>query len=259
MTELKLGKREYVPSPKDFLAEKYIDFTVLPTPPTRFGFGKLYTDWGMLANGPDNSVEPGFQGAGDCVWAGFDHEEEMWTKIVGNPITFTGANAISDYSAQTGYVLDDPSTDNGTDVRSALGYRQKIGVVDSTNQRHKIGAYVLLQLQTWDHLLKATYIFGAVGMGFQFPDSAWSQLGGLWDVVHGAQIDGGHYVPVVGTMDSTTKATCITWGKRQEFTRAFYEKYNDESWTFIAPDVIRNGQGLHHVDLATLNADLVAL
>lgn len=259
MTELKLGKRPHVPSAKDFLIEKYLEFTALPTPPRRFGFGKLYTDWGMLGNGPDGTVAPNFQGAGDCVWAGFDHEEEMWTTIVGKPVQFTGANAISDYSAQTGYVLGDDTTDNGTDVRSALGYRRQTGVVDANGNRHKIGAYVLLNVQSWEHLITAAWIFGAVGMGFQFPDSAWNQLGGLWDVVPGAQIDGGHYVPVVGSMDARVKATCITWGKRQEFTRAFYEAYNDESWTFIAPDVLRNGQGLHHIDLATLNADLAAL
>lgn len=259
MTELKLGKRDHVPSPHDFLAERYLDLSAIPTPPGRFGFGRLYADWGMLGNGPDDSVAAGFSGAGDCVWAGFDHEVEMATKIVGAPVAFTGANAISDYSAQTGYVIGDASTDNGTDVRAALGYRRATGVVDATGNRHKVGAYVLLKLQTWDHLVKAVYLFGAVGMGFQFPDSAWAQLGGVWDVVAGAAIDGGHYVPVVGSMDSARKMTCVTWGKRQEFTRAFYETYNDESWAFILPEILRAGQGLHHVDLATLNADLAAL
>lgn len=259
MTELKLGKRDYQPSPRDFLAAKYVDLEALPTPPRRFGFGKLYAHWGMLGNGPDDSVQQGFQGAGDCVWAGFDHEVEMWTRIVGNPVTFTGADAISDYSAQTGYVVGDDSTDNGTVVRDALSYRRQTGVLDAAGNRHRIGAYVLLATQDWDHLLKAAWIFGAVGMGFRFPDTAWGQLGGIWDVNVGASIIGAHYVPVVGTMDSRERATCLTWGERQEFTRAFFEAYNDELWAFISPDVLRNGQGLHHVDLATLNADLAAL
>jgi hypothetical protein len=42
--------------------------------------------------------------------------------------------------------------------------------------------------------------------------------------------------------------------------RAFYEKYNDESWVYITPEELNgNGQGLHGFDIQKLNAYLAAL
>ena len=68
-TELLMGKK---PASYDRRDLKFRDFLIpsrLPTPPAQFGFGTLFPDWGMLGNGPDDSVEPGFGGAGDCVFA----------------------------------------------------------------------------------------------------------------------------------------------------------------------------------------------
>ena len=52
----------------------------------------------------------------------------------------------------------------------------------------------------------------------------------------------------------------VTWGKRQEMTRAFYEKYNDESWVYITPEELSaSGSGFHGFDMAKLNSFLSAL
>ena len=57
-----------------------------------------------------------------------------------------------------------------------------------------------------------------------------------------------------------TEASAITWGKRQFFTVAFYEQYNDEAWVYITPDELRSdGTGLHGFDMEKLNAYLSAL
>ena len=98
-------------------------------------------------------------------------------------------------------------------------------------------------------------------MGFEFPDSAFDQFdaGAIWDVVSGASIDGGHYVPVVGSADSPNKVTALTWGKRQELTKAFYEAYCDEAWAMLSAEQIRASGGIHGLDIAALNADLAAL
>ncbi len=248
---MKLGKRPATKDDRDLKFAKYA--AALPTAPSRFGYGTLYPDWGMLGN--DNY--------GDCVFAGAGHETMVWTHIGQHGETkFTAKAVLSDYTAVTGFDPNDPSTDNGTNMRDALNYRRRTGVADSTGKRHLIGAYVALDIGNWHELITASYIFAAVAMGFQFPESAWDQFdqGKTWDVVAGSRIDGGHYVPVVGSMMSATRATCVTWGRRQEFSRRFYESYCDEAYALLSPEQVRStGKDMHGFDLATLQADLAAL
>lgn len=261
MTDLKLGKRPATEDPRDLLFASYAAPAVLPKPPGRFGHGSLFTDWHMFGNGPDATVEPGFQGAGDCVFAGAAHETMLFAKLGKHPVTFTGASVISDYSAVTGYVLDDDSTDQGTDVRTALSYRRHTGVKDAKGIRHTIAAYVKLPLD-WETMLQAVWIFGAAGLGFRFPDSAMGQFdrGEIWDVVPGEpDPTEGHYVPLVGSTLSATKVSSISWARRQELTRAFFDTYADELWTFISLEMLVNGTGPHGFNLAALKADLAAI
>jgi hypothetical protein len=260
---LALGKNPASPKPKDFQWAALAANVTLPAAPSAFGHANLFPDWLMLGNGPDDTVEPGFQGAGDCVWAGAAHEHRLINKIVKQvDVPFTGKEVIADYSAATGYVLDNPSTDNGTDVHAALDYRRKTGIADANGTRHLIGAYVSLDPKNWDHLRQATYIFGAVGIGFSFPNSGWAQFhaGQPWDVVpNDGGNDGGHYVPVLGA-PTADKVGVVTWGKRQEMTRPFYEKYNDEAWVYITPEELNSsGAGLHGFDINMLNSFLSAL
>ena len=154
------------------------------------------------------------------------------------------------------------ATGTGKTVVAALDYRRKTGIADANGTRHLIGAYVSLDPKNWDHLRQATYIFGAVGIGFSFPNSGWAQFhaGQPWDVVpNDGGNDGGHYVPVLGA-PTADKVGVVTWGKRQEMTRPFYEKYNDEAWVYITLEELNSsGAGLHGFDINTLNSFLSAL
>lgn len=264
VADLKLGKKPAAPRPKDFKWRAFQQEITLPALPWRFGHANLFPDWGMYGNGPDDTVQPGFGGAGDCVFAGGDHEHRMINHVVKRTdVPFNGKTAIDDYSACTGYVVGDDSTDNGTDMHDAASYRQHTGLVDANGRRHKIGAYIWLDPKNWQHLLEATYIFGMVGIGFEFPASAWDQFdhGTPWDVVSDdGGIEGGHYVPVMGTPGSG-KVGLVTWARRQEMTKAFYEKYNDEALVYITDEELSGSpqHGLHGFDLANLNSYLDAL
>jgi hypothetical protein len=232
----------------------------LPPHPKTFGHEKLIgaRAWQMLGNGPDDSVRPGFQGAGDCVFAGAAHETMMWNLEAGVDVKFTGANVIADYSAVTGYVVGDDSTDQGTDVRQALKYRQKTGIVDAAGKRHKIGAYLALEPGNPEQLYEALYLFGAVGIGIEFPESAMDQFsrGKPWSVVSRAPTDGGHYIPLVA---KRTNLDCVTWGQLQALTLSFYDKYCDEAFAILSPEMLKGGKSLEGFDLAQLQADLAAL
>lgn len=254
---LRLGKAPATSDERDIRYSVVKAGVALPKPPARFGHGSMFKNWAMLGNGPDDTVAPGFQGAGDCVFAGGVHETMMTNRLAGHPVMFTGRNAIDDYSAVTGYVIGDDQTDQGTNVRDALKYRRKTGLVDAHGVRHKIGAYVALDPKNWDQIIEAVYVFSAVGVGFEFPDTAMDQFnaGKPWDVVTGAYVEGGHYVPAVGRPSSSVLGV-VTWAKRQSMTKAFALKYIDEAWAIVYPEELRNGKTERGFNLAQLNAAL---
>ena len=74
--KLKLGKKAATYDKRDLLFAQYRTTEALPSHPKHFGHEKLVgaSAWQMLGNGPDNTVSSGFKGAGDCVFAGGDHE-----------------------------------------------------------------------------------------------------------------------------------------------------------------------------------------
>lgn len=246
----RLGKKPASRDRRDIKFAAIAQQQRLPPPPSRFGHGTLFKDWLMLGNDQ----------VGDCVFAGAGHETMLTNRLAGRTVTFDDTHVLRDYSAVTGYNPSDPNTDQGTDVRTALGYRRLIGVSDERGNRHKIGAYVSIDPNDFDLLMQAVFVFAAVGMGFNFPDSAMEQFdhGEPWDVVEGANVEGGHYVPVVGRA-SKNVGTCVTWGRRQTFTRDFYEAYNDEAWAIVYPEELRAGHTERGMDLTQLNTALKAL
>ena len=254
--KLKLGKKEFVKDKRDLKLVKYLPVKgVLPVVPDSFGHESVINDnaWGMCGNDT----------VGNCVLAGGDHETMLWTREGGNPADFSDKTAISDYSAVTGYDPDDPNTDQGTNVRDALNYRRKTGLVDIKGKRHMIGAYVGIDPSKIDEkgrpyeLLNAAYIFSAVGIGIQFPDTAMEQFnkGEPWTIVKGAKIEGGHYVCVVGF--DGTYIIVVTWGKLQKMSIDFFLKYCDEAWAILSQELLNSqGKSPEGFDLPTLQNDL---
>lgn len=245
MTEFKFGKKPAPPRQPNHLYLAQVKTAVaLPTPPSRFGFGLWWKNWGMLGNDE----------WGDCAWAGPAHETMIFTRVGGSPATFTTEGVLSDYAAGTGF---DPNagspgnnpTDQGSDMSQVMDYRRTVGIIDESSTRHKIDLGVRLELGNWDEFVAAVYTFGVVAMGFMVPESAQQQFPNqIWDNVGDQNIVGGHYVPVVGSMNKDTEASCITWGVRQRFTKSFFETYADELWVPLSAEVVKNGFGLHHVN-----------
>lgn len=254
MADLKTGRIRSKPDPRDLKFETYAkDSTVIL--PARFGHGNSFSDWGMLGNDQ----------YGDCVFAGADHETMLIDNLASpgaktgfEAAKFTPANALDDYGTVTGFNPQTGAGDNGTEPRAALKYRVKTGLVDATGKRHKIAAYVAVPL-TLTTIFEATFIFDAVGIGFEFPGSAMNQFneGKPWEVVPGAQIEGGHYVPIVGRPE-IGKLAVITWAKNQHMSEDFFSKYVDEAWAFITPESLnaKTQKNWGGYDWAQLEADL---
>lgn len=255
MSQLRLGKQPATEDPRDLAFARYAT-TELPTPPDTFGHEQLFGPkaWGMLGNDE----------WGDCAWAGSAHETMLLTKESGHPVTFTTNGVLSDYAAGTGFDQNagppgHNKTDNGSNLRSVLKYRAKKGIVDAAGHRHKIGAFVKLNPANLDEVLQAAYIFQAVGIGIEFPTTAMDQFnaGEPWDVVPGAKVDGGHYIPLVGRNGNLQ---IITWGALQQMTPAFFAKYCDEAWAYVSTeDLDGTGVDPEGFKVEQLTADLKAL
>lgn len=257
---LHLGKAEFKPDARDW---RWADFRIalksaglLPKVPAVFGHGNTYTDWKMLGNGPDPTA-PGraAEGAGDCVWASADHETMELLTNADQPraqvaALFDGSTAISDYAAATGY---DPSTgngDNGTEIRAALSYRQKTGIVDTTGARHKIGPYVAIEPGNLEHLLEALYFFEGLPIGIELQEAQMDafnraeQAGQtpVWSYVKNSPVLGGHCVPEVGHPDSGDLAG-LSWAKKVILTNGFLTHQCDEVWAYLTPERISKVTG----------------
>ncbi|MRH85984.1 hypothetical protein GFY24_00640 [Nocardia sp. SYP-A9097] len=247
---MKLGKLAARPNAVTLKFSTYLNTTALPPIPAEFGHEHSVTTWGMLGN---DSV-------GDCVFAGAAHETLLWTTTAGHPASFTDISVLSDYSAVTGYNADNPDSDQGTDVQAAASYRRRVGVLDAAGNRHKVAAYLALEPGNVEELCAATYLFGAVGVGLQFPDTAMAQFDNQepWTVRRGAKIEGGHYVPVVGRRNGAIDV--ITWGRVQSMSESFYRKYADEAVVYLSPEYLTgNGLTPEGLNIVQLRADLTAV
>lgn len=222
--------RSGVPLMHDLL--KTLSPGVLPSIPANFGHGYDLgaTGWGMLGNGPDDTVFQGFQGCGNCAWAGPGHEEEESAKDAGRPVPkFSGKTIVAQYSAYSGYDPQTGSSDNGSNVQDVLQWRQSKGLYDDDGNVYKILQYVALTPGDVHELWAATYLFECVGVGVQLQQAQQDAFPRTWDYAKGSPVVGGHYVPFMGNNG------LISWGDRVQFTQAFYKNQCDEAYAWIDP------------------------
>ena len=250
MPDLKLGKLPARPYPKKFSLANLVDLSELPPVPASFGHETLVdgNSWEMLANDK----------VGCCVLSGGDHETMLLNKEAGNVVTFVDANTLADYAAITGYDPSDPSTDQGTDVQDAATYRRATGLIDANGTRHKIATSLALEPGNLDHLWAGLYLFSAVGIGLQFPSSAMDKFGNNqpWDVVAGATIVGGHYVPLIAKRDMLY---IVTWGKLFPMTMRFLTTYCDEARVYLSQEDLINQKSPEGFNYAQLQTYLPAI
>lgn len=246
----KLGKRP-ASNRVTFKLRNYVDFSKFPKTPASFGHEGLIgaKGWGMMGNDQ----------YGDCVFAGAAHETMLWNKEAMHSASFSEASVLGDYAAVTGFNPSDPSTDQGTDMAAAASYRRKVGVADAASNRHQVAAYLALTPGDLHEHFLAIYLFGAVGIGIEFPASAMDQFnhGKPWTHVSRSRIEGGHYVPLVARRHG--HLTCVTWGQTQEMTDGFFHYYNDESLAYVSLEALTSDRSPEGFDSAQLLADLSSL
>ena len=168
---------------------------------------------------------------GCCVISGRAHQTLRFELIEQKAeLSITDKEVVAEYLKQTGGV------DSGLIVLDSLKLWRKKGW-KAAKQNYKVRAFSEILPSDRTSMKQAVFMDVGVGLGLSLPLSAQDQIqaGKPWDVVPGAKARpnswGGHYVYVPGY---TKKGpVCVTWGRKQQITWAFIDKYCDEAYAII--------------------------
>jgi hypothetical protein len=206
----------------------------LPHPPAAVTYAPHA--WSALAKIDENDT------LGDCVIAGMEHLEGVFTGNAGlPPLAFSDVQTTALYSAIGGYKPGDPATDQGCDEQTALNYWQHHGLLGG----HKISGWLAVKASDVVEVRTAAYLFENIFFGVELPD-AWvnpmpAKSGFTWDIAGDANPDNGHCFVGVGY---DAKGVIIdTWGMLGHITWAAVAKYASgnlagELYTVLSQDII---------------------
>ena len=168
---------------------------------------------------------------GDCVIAGRAHQTLRFEDIEqGSVLMIKDQDVVNEYFHETG------GPDTGLVVLDSLKeWRHngwKVG-----DHKYKIQAFAQVNFTNADEVRQAVYADVGLGFGVQLPNDAKNQIqtGQPWDVTTGPDSApgswGGHYVYVSGYAPSGP--VCVTWGRKQQMTWAWVNKYCDEAYAIF--------------------------
>jgi hypothetical protein len=168
---------------------------------------------------------------GDCVMAGRAHQTLRFEDIEqGSVLMITDKDVLKEYYKETG------GGDTGLVVLNSLKlWRSKGWKV--AKKTYKIQAFAQADQSNHDDLLQAIYGDVGIGIGVQLPKDAQKQIqtGQPWDVTTGPGSTpgswGGHYVYIPGY--TPAGPVCVTWGRKQQITWAWLDKYCDEAYAIF--------------------------
>lgn len=237
MVRYKTGKRPARHGAIRHKFKTFFDASALPTPPTVFGRTSYFQEdgWGMLYNDQ----------AGCCVVAGGMHETMLWGALGGRSAPpFTDAQAVSDYTAITGYdprqtdANGDNPTDQGTDMVAAAHYRQTKGLLDANGVRHTVDGYVSIEVGNVEELAFAVYYMNVAGVGATLPGDAEDQFDNNQPWSSRLKGEDGHYFCVVGR-NHEGNFLVVTWGRLHAVTPGWLQRYMDEGIVYISFEALR--------------------
>jgi hypothetical protein len=181
---------------------------------------------------------------GDCACAGALHLIQAQSYNTGRPVQPTTADALSLYSAVTGFNINagpsgDNPTDQGTALTDLLTYWQKIGVQVGVSA-HKILAYAALDVSSLAQMKWAAYTFGGLYLGIQCPEQC-QQNTSNWNFAPGLKPEGGHCIVQLG--EGAAGGTVNSWGMKIPMSNEFMLGYIDEGYVIVTEDWVNQNSG----------------
>ena len=163
----------------------------------------------------------------NCVIASRAHQTLRFELVEkGVLINITDEDVLREFQKQNG------GGDSDIEVLESLKLWRTRGW-EAAGQQFKIKAFSKIDLGNQEQIKRTIYIKLGVGLGFFLPESALAQFnaGQPWEVTRDRAANHGHYVYVPGyTKDGPV---CVTWGRKQQMSWAFVDKYCDEAYAII--------------------------
>jgi hypothetical protein len=168
---------------------------------------------------------------GDCVIAGRAHQTMRFEYLEQHEVVLpSDGDVLREWHKENG------NTEKGLSVLDSLNeWRQKGWKVGK--QTYKIKAFAEIDRTRRDEVRKAIVMQVGVGIGLQLPYNAVElfQAGQVWDVTPGPRgapdPHGGHYVYCSGYTGKGP--VCVTWGRKQQMTWQFFERFCDEAYAIV--------------------------
>lgn len=168
---------------------------------------------------------------GDCVIAARAHQTLRFELLEQKKIIkISDDDVLNEYFDQSG------GADAGVVALESLRLWRLNGWLIG-RKRYYIRAYAEINRQSRQEMKRAIYMDLGVGIGLRLPTSAQKELnaGKPWRQTTGAHARanswGGHYVYVTGY--TRLGPTCVTWGRKQQMSWAFFQRYCDEAYATI--------------------------
>jgi hypothetical protein len=241
---MKFGKKPARRTLKTLALSNYMKASAVAFPPAMAWERPI--DYGMLAN---DSV-------GDCTIAGMYHQRMNWAAVAsaGSPLIVTDQEALSDYSAITGYVPGDQSTDNGAELAQVISWYKEKQVLDGS---------ATIDLGNIDQVKAAMYNFGGLYVGIIVPQSMVDQLNSgqdpTWAFVANDKASGeGHCIYLCGY--GRSGFALVSWGKIYRASWDFFSAWVDEADALVSKAWIKaSGVSPSGLDLNGLLQDAAAV
>lgn len=223
--------------------------------------GDVPTDgWGMDANGPDPTAPAAISatGIGDCGPTGLDHWQMAINAGNGRPFASWGAPFVVDlYGHLGGYVLGDPSTDNGTNLQSNLGFWRKNAISGI-----QLTAFGALRPGTWDRAVRVAtmQMFGPLYTGVNLQNNQETQFPGPWVYVPGGTVAGGHCIIQVSETNQVYEVGDVSWGAAVAANTSFQYLATEEMWALLTEESVDSaGSNPYGFSMAQLNEAIASL
>lgn len=247
MFNVKLGKKAKKHDSRTLQFAAYGDALV---PPPTADWSKTTGPLGMMLNDQ----------YGDCTIAAVGHTVQSDSGANGSPLVAPDDVILGYYSRWDGYVIGDPSTDQGGVELDVLNRWRQEGFAFS-GTTHSLLAFTEVNPKNHAHVKASIAFFGGIYIGVALPLTAQGQ--NEWTLKIGAPSDqsargswGGHAVPVVGYNEHGVFV--ITWGQIMFVSWAFWDDYVDEAYCLLLGNdwAVAGNKAPSGMDLATLQGDL---
>ena len=240
----KYGRKPKKTDPRTLQFAKYLT-PAPPVAPASVSWQHGLSSFGMMLNDT----------LGDCTIAAVGHAVQVWLANNNQVASVPDSTILEYYEKWDGYVLNDPSTDQGGVCLDVLSDWQKQGFAN-----YPLKAFAEVNPRDRQQVKQAIYLFGGVYIGLNVPQFVENNEDPsvVWDnQTTQRDIVGGHCVFVIGY--NANFIHFISWGQVYMMTVAFWKNFVTESYALLSPSWLATSGAPNGFDLAQLEADLAQI